>query len=112
MVCIIVENEEDIAAFKDYVDDSPAGAPAKPAAAAAAPPAPPKPAPAAPQPKVAAAPSAPAPQASFGKSSDRIFASPFAKRLAAEKGVDLSVSVCNEVFRSARNIQFVESIYL
>lgn len=87
LVCIIVENEEDVAAFKDYVDDTPAGAAAKPAAAA--PPPPPKPAPAAPQPKVAA-PSAPTPQSSFTKSSDRIFASPFAKRLAAEKGVDLS----------------------
>lgn len=87
LVCIIVENEADVAAFKDYVDDSPSGAPSKPATA---PPAPPKPAPAAPQPKAAATPSAPAPQSSFAKSSDRLFASPFAKRLAAEKGVDLS----------------------
>ena len=93
MVCIIVENEEDIAAFKDYVDDSPAGATAKPAATAAAPspPPPPKPAPAAPQPKPAVSPSTPQP--SFTKSSDRVFASPFAKRLAAEKGVDLSVRI-------------------
>lgn len=87
LVCIIVENESDVAAFKDYVDDTPASAPApaapkpKPVAAATAPP-PPKPA----APKATATPkSAPI------KIGSRILASPLAKRLAAEKGLDLSV---------------------
>ncbi|XP_028901047.1 dihydrolipoyllysine-residue acetyltransferase component of pyruvate dehydrogenase complex, mitochondrial isoform X3 [Zeugodacus cucurbitae] len=60
LVCIIVQNQEDVAAFKDFVDDAPAVA--KPAAAAASPPAaaapvaPPPPPPAAAPAPVAAAP--------------------------------------------------------
>merc|ERR1719350_1265205 len=76
LLCIIVENQEDVAKFKDFVDDgvseAPAAAPAAaaPAAPAAAPP-PPPPAPAA---------AAPAPvRASPG--GGRPFASPAAKRL-------------------------------
>lgn len=90
LVCIIVENESDIAAFKDFVDDTPAGAPA-PAA-----PSPPKPAtsapvPPPPKPSVpkASAPSQSVPQ----QKGSRILASPLAKRLAADKGLDLSVRV-------------------
>jgi len=86
LLCIIVENQEDVAKFKDFVDDgvseAPAAAPAAaaPAAPAAAPP-PPPPAPAA---------AAPAPvRASPG--GGRPFASPAAKRLAAERGLDLAL---------------------
>ncbi|XP_001943838.2 dihydrolipoyllysine-residue acetyltransferase component of pyruvate dehydrogenase complex, mitochondrial [Acyrthosiphon pisum] len=88
LVCIIVENESDVAAFKDFVDNTSAGAPA-PAAPSPSPkpstsaPAPPPPAPVAPK---ASAPtkSVPIPIGS------RILASPLAKRLATEKGLDLS----------------------
>lgn len=82
-LCIIVEKESDIAAFKDYVETgvaevstpppapTPATAPAVAPAAAA-----PSPAPA------AAAPAAPR--------KGRVFASPLAKKLAADKGIDLA----------------------
>lgn len=87
LLCIIVENESEVAAFKDYTPsegDAPAPPP-KPAAkkaekAAAAPPAP----------STSSAPRpAPAPAASL-PASGRLFASPLAKKLAAEQGVDLS----------------------
>lgn len=85
-MCIIVENESDVAAFKDYKDDSqpaqttskPAPAPAA-AAPAAAPPPPPPP---------AFTPSPVTPAVSGGS---RVYASPLAKRLAAEKGLSLEV---------------------
>lgn len=79
-LCIIVEKESDIAAFNDYVEtggvevSTPPPAP-MPAAA---------PAPAAP------APSAPAAAAPAGARKGRVFASPLAKKLAAEKGIDLA----------------------
>ncbi|KAE8287534.1 Dihydrolipoyllysine-residue acetyltransferase component of pyruvate dehydrogenase complex [Larimichthys crocea] len=79
-LCIIVEKESDIAAFKDYVEtglaevSTPAPAPTATPAPAAAPA--PSPAPA------AAAPAAPR--------KGRVFASPLAKKLAAEKGIDLA----------------------
>ncbi|XP_040907720.1 dihydrolipoyllysine-residue acetyltransferase component of pyruvate dehydrogenase complex, mitochondrial [Toxotes jaculatrix] len=78
-LCIIVEKESDIAAFKDYVEtgvaevSTPPPAPAPAAAPAAAAP---SPAPA------AAAPAAPR--------KGRVFASPLARKLAAEKGIDLA----------------------
>jgi len=62
-----------------------APAPAKPAPAAA-----PAAAATAPAPKPAAPASAPAPQPAASPSGGRIFASPLAKRIAAEKGLDLS----------------------
>merc|ERR1719420_2664414 len=55
LLCIIVENQEDVAKFKDFVDDGASAAASPPAAAAAAPP---KPA-AAPAPPPAAAPAPP-----------------------------------------------------
>ncbi|XP_075887562.1 dihydrolipoyllysine-residue acetyltransferase component of pyruvate dehydrogenase complex, mitochondrial [Nelusetta ayraudi] len=79
-LCIIVEKESDIAAFKDYVEtgvaevSTPAPAPA------------PTPAPAA-APAPSAAPAAAAPA---GPRKGRVFASPLAKKLAAEKGIDLA----------------------
>ena len=81
LVAILVEDEEDVEAFKDYVpDDSAPAAPASEPAQAA------EPAPA--QPAAAAAPAtpaAPAPTSSTG----RVFASPLAKKLATEGGIDL-----------------------
>jgi len=85
LLCIIVSNEEDIAAFKDFkpTDDAPAPATSSPApetsAAAAAAPAPSA---ATPAPVAAAAPASAAP-------AGIVFASPYAKKLAKEKGVDL-----------------------
>ncbi|XP_047462802.1 dihydrolipoyllysine-residue acetyltransferase component of pyruvate dehydrogenase complex, mitochondrial [Mugil cephalus] len=80
-LCIIVEKEGDISAFKDYVEtgvvDVSTPPPSSPPSPAAAPtPAAPSPAPA------AAAPAAPR--------KGRVFASPLAKKLAAEKGIDLA----------------------
>ncbi|KAF8387146.1 dlat-1 [Pristionchus pacificus] len=94
LLCIIVESEADVAAFASFVDSGAAAAPAAPAAAAAAP----KAAAAAPSPPIqpvsptfAAPVSAPAPLASpppaFG---GRVAATPFAKKLAAQQGIDLA----------------------
>jgi pyruvate dehydrogenase E2 component (dihydrolipoamide acetyltransferase) len=71
---------------------APAPAPAPKPAPAAAPPSAPKPAPAAPAAPAPAAPAAQAPAAkpAAAPSGGRIFASPLAKRIAAEKGLDLS----------------------
>lgn len=88
-MCIIVENKEDVAKFKDFKDDSPAGAkaaapaPAAAAAPSAAPSGPPSPAPAATPP-----PAEPVPLTEKG----RIYASPMAKNLAMKKGVKLEVT--------------------
>ncbi|XP_056140527.1 dihydrolipoyllysine-residue acetyltransferase component of pyruvate dehydrogenase complex, mitochondrial [Lampris incognitus] len=81
-LCIIVEKESDIAAFKDYVETGVAEVttppPAPGPAAVPAAPAAPSPVP------VAAAPAAAVPR------KGRVFASPLAKKLAAEKGIDLA----------------------
>ncbi|CAJ1063982.1 dihydrolipoyllysine-residue acetyltransferase component of pyruvate dehydrogenase complex%2C [Xyrichtys novacula] len=78
-LCIIVEKESDIAAFKDYVETGVAEVSTPPPAPAPTPVA----APAAPTPApTAAAPAAPR--------KGRVFASPLAKKLAAEKGIDLA----------------------
>lgn len=73
-LCIIVEKESDIAAFKDYVETGVGEVSTPPPAPVAAP------ATAAPSPATTAA----APR------TGRVFASPLAKRLAAEKGLDLA----------------------
>lgn len=81
-LCIIVEKESDIAAFKDYVETG--------VAEVSAPPPPPAPTPAQVAAPSAAAPS-PAPTAApAGPRKGRVFASPLAKKLAAEKGIDLA----------------------
>lgn len=85
LVCIIVENEADVAAFKDYKDDGSSG-PAKPAAAAA--PSAPAPAAAAPPPPPSSRPSG-AQTASEQKFGDRVLASPMAKRLAEQQKLRL-----------------------
>ncbi|XP_076752629.1 dihydrolipoamide S-acetyltransferase muc [Xylocopa sonorina] len=87
LVCIIVSDEGSVAAFKDFVDDSPA-VPAAPAPAptpAAPTPSTPPPSPATPPAPAAAAAPKPLPTLS----GERIYASPLAKRLAAEKGLSL-----------------------
>lgn len=88
LVCIIVENEGDVAAFKDYKDDGSAAP--KPAAAAPAPSAPaPAPAAAAPPPPPPSARPAGAQTASEQKFGDRVLASPMAKRLAEQQKLRL-----------------------
>jgi len=92
LLCIIVENQEDVAKFKDFVDDgSSASEPAQAAAPAAAapPPSPAGPPPPSPPPAPVAAPAAPA--VSRPSTGGRAFASPAAKRLAAERGIDLTL---------------------
>lgn len=79
-LCIIVEKESDIAAFKDYVETG--------VAEVSMPPPPP------PAPTPVAAPVAPTPapaaMAPAAPRKGRVFASPLAKKLAAEKGIDLA----------------------
>ena len=103
-----MEDKDDIAAFKDFVptaadDQLPDSGPVKQEPAKAAVPPPPPPPPqatptpvAAPSPKPAVAPPTPAPATS--PSGGRVFATPYARTLAAEKGVDLSVCVSGFVF--------------
>lgn len=74
-VAILVDDESDIAAFADWTEDSAAGGSE------------PEPVQETAQPSSGGAQKAAAPQA---KSGDRKFASPLARRTAAEKGVDLS----------------------
>uniref|UniRef100_A0A8C0CPH9 Acetyltransferase component of pyruvate dehydrogenase complex n=1 Tax=Balaenoptera musculus TaxID=9771 RepID=A0A8C0CPH9_BALMU len=107
IICITVEKPEDIEAFKNYTLDSsaaptPQAAPAPAPAAAAPSPAPPAqapgssypphmqaaPVPPTPQP-VAPAPSATRPATPAGPKG-RLFVSPLAKKLATEKGIDLT----------------------
>ena len=76
-----MEDEEDVEAFKDYVPEESA-----PAAPASAPTQAAEPAPA--QPAAAAAPT-PAAAPAAASSTGRVFASPLAKKLASEGGIDL-----------------------
>ncbi|XP_014236797.1 dihydrolipoyllysine-residue acetyltransferase component of pyruvate dehydrogenase complex, mitochondrial isoform X2 [Trichogramma pretiosum] len=91
LVCIIVPDEASVAAFKDFKDDgsvaSAAAAPSPPPPAAAAPPPPPPPQPV----------STPAAPISVG-SGDRIRATPLAKKLAAEQGLNLQGLVGTGLF--------------
>lgn len=89
LLCIIVENESDVAAFKDFVPSESDSAPAKKPSA---------PAPSSPSPAAAATPSPPAASrplsrpaaAATAAPGGRLFASPLAKKLASEQGLDLS----------------------
>ncbi|NXB08303.1 ODP2 dehydrogenase, partial [Cnemophilus loriae] len=87
-LCIIVEKEADIPAFADYqaaaVTDMKAPAPPPP------PPVMATPAAAAPPPQPAAAPAPAAPTAGPPRKGGRVVVSPLAKKLAAEKGIDLT----------------------
>ncbi|KAK2582058.1 hypothetical protein KPH14_002763 [Odynerus spinipes] len=76
LVCIIVQEEGSVAAFKDFKDDAVA--------------APPAPAPSAPTPSTpAAAPPPTTPAKSTVSPGERVYASPLAKRIATEKGLSL-----------------------
>ncbi|XP_011687401.1 PREDICTED: dihydrolipoyllysine-residue acetyltransferase component of pyruvate dehydrogenase complex, mitochondrial isoform X2 [Wasmannia auropunctata] len=82
LVCIIVQDESNIAAFKDFQDDTIAAPP--PTAAAPTAPAPP--------PTPVAAPAVPATAkipTITPPSRERIYTSPLARKLAAEKGLSL-----------------------
>lgn len=80
-LCIIVEKESDIAAFSDYVETG--------VAEVSTPPPAPAPAAASPAAAVPAA-ASPAPAAPAATRKGRVFASPLAKKMAAEKGIDLA----------------------
>ncbi|KAF5285809.1 hypothetical protein FQA39_LY04270 [Lamprigera yunnana] len=80
LVCIIVENQADVAAFKDFKADS---ASPPPAAAAAPAPSAPSQIPSAPKPTSVSAP------ASSVETGDRVYASPMAKRLAEQRQIRL-----------------------
>ena len=81
LLCIICDQEDDVQKFSDFVDDSKDEAPKKEEKKEAAAPA----APAAPAPAAAPAKSAPPPP-----SGKRAFATPAARKMAEEKGIDLS----------------------
>ena len=104
MLCIVVKNKSDIAAFASYKASDDTGAPAAAAAAPApaATPAPPPPPKQAEQPKSTPPPPPPPPspttQQKQGspaptKRADgaRVFATPLARKLAAEREIDISV---------------------
>ncbi|XP_012677432.2 dihydrolipoyllysine-residue acetyltransferase component of pyruvate dehydrogenase complex, mitochondrial-like [Clupea harengus] len=80
-LCIIVEKESDIQAFADYVETG---------MTSAVPPAPPTPTPQATPPAPVVAPVAVAAPTPATPRKGRTFASPLAKKLAAEKGIDLA----------------------
>uniref|UniRef100_U5EWN9 dihydrolipoyllysine-residue acetyltransferase n=1 Tax=Corethrella appendiculata TaxID=1370023 RepID=U5EWN9_9DIPT len=92
LVCIIVESEGDVAAFKDFKDE---GGPAKPKAAAPAPPPPPAAAPIPTPPPVATPPpptpaaATPAPMTAVAQRGPRVYASPMAKKLAEQQQLRL-----------------------
>lgn len=97
LVCIIVPDESSVAAFKDFKDDTPAttatptlasSVPTSPTPPSSTPP-PSTPPPSPVTPPAPAAPSAPKPLPTA--SGERIYISPLAKRLAAEKGLSLEV---------------------
>lgn len=84
LVCIIVRDESNIAAFKDFKD----------VAVAAPPPTPAAPTIPTPPPMPAAAPAAPITAkvpSIIPPSGEKMYASPLARRLAAEKGLSLQV---------------------
>lgn len=86
LLCIIVQDQGDVAAFKDFQDTATAAAPApKPAAAAPPPPPPPPPAVAAapaPPPPPPMAPAGGKPMTAVEQRGPRVYASPMAKKLA------------------------------
>lgn len=89
LLCIIVENKEDIAAFKSYVPEEDTTPAVEKPAEVAAPPPPPSPAPSAPPSPPSVAP-ATAPSTPPPAPGGRVFASPLAKKIAQEKGIELA----------------------
>ena len=101
-LCVVVRDQSSIGAFADFKASDAGGEPA-PAAAAPAAPAP-APAAQAPPPPVSQAPPPPppppapkpvqaAPAAQPSSQGGRVFATPLARKLAAERNIDLSVSL-------------------
>ena len=84
LLCVIVSNKEDMAAFANFTGDvvAPPAAAATPISTSATPPSV--------RPPAGSASQAPPPLAK--SAGGMVFASPFAKTLAKEKGIDLSVS--------------------
>ncbi|KAG5836870.1 hypothetical protein ANANG_G00233280 [Anguilla anguilla] len=82
-LCIIVENEADIQAFADYTETAMAEISTPPPAPTPSPAAPTHPRPQHPH-------AAPGPAVPAGAKKGRVFASPLARKLAAEKGIDLA----------------------
>ncbi|KAH6935013.1 hypothetical protein HPB50_002962 [Hyalomma asiaticum] len=101
LLCILVYNEEDVAAFKNFVDDGSAAPPPPKAAAAPPPAAAPTPA-AAPPPPAPPMPAAPAAAPTTGPGG-RLFASPLAKRLATEQGINLA-TIAKRLLQSKQTI--------
>jgi len=90
LLCIIVENADDVAKFADFTDDGSVAKDASAPSTPAPPPSPAAPAPApSPAPSAAKPPAATAPAPSKPATGDRPFASPAAKKLAADRGIDL-----------------------
>ncbi|XP_046863745.1 dihydrolipoyllysine-residue acetyltransferase component of pyruvate dehydrogenase complex, mitochondrial-like [Xenia sp. Carnegie-2017] len=83
LVCIIVENEEDVAAFKDFTDDDSGTPQSQTSDSPVEPPPSVTPAP------VASTTTPDSPPAVSSSQTGRVFASPLARKLAKEKGVDL-----------------------
>ncbi|XP_064480274.1 dihydrolipoyllysine-residue acetyltransferase component of pyruvate dehydrogenase complex, mitochondrial-like [Ornithodoros turicata] len=88
LLCVLVYSQEDVAAFADFRDDGAAAAPPPSPPASAQPSPASEPTPVSPPAPPAAVPTPVAPSAVGA--AGRLFASPLAKRLAAEKGVSLS----------------------
>eukprot|EP00057_Strongylocentrotus_purpuratus_P030625 XP_782228.4 PREDICTED: dihydrolipoyllysine-residue acetyltransferase component of pyruvate dehydrogenase complex, mitochondrial [Strongylocentrotus purpuratus] len=102
LLCIIAEQESGVEAFKDFEDlgviETPQGPPvpvkeSPPAQVAAPPPPPPRP----PPPPAAATPSTPPPPPpvpmaapAAGVTQGRVFASPLARKLASERGININ----------------------
>lgn len=93
LVCIIVPDESSVAAFKDFKDDTPASITSSVSMPSTSPPSTPPPSTPSPSPVEPPAPAAPsAPKPLPTASGKRIYISPLAKRLAAERGLSLEVS--------------------
>lgn len=92
LLCIIVENEEDISAFKNYVDTGEPVAAVTSTSPITAQSPPPQIPPSIPPPPPPPLPPAAMPSVPSGQPSapGHVFASPLARKLAAEKGIDLT----------------------
>lgn len=89
MLCIIVEKENDVSAFKDYKPEDGAAKPEAPKQKAPAQESQPAPASSPSQQQQVSTPSSPLPQQQQAPTGDRLKVTPYAKKLASEKGVNL-----------------------
>jgi len=88
LVAILVEDEDDVAAFKDYKPESTSEASHAPVKEAA--PSTPEPAQTTSSPAAPTQAATPSPAVTRKASGDRVIASPFARKLASEGGIDIS----------------------